>query len=137
MKTIILTKFRQQLLQRLAEVETATANIAKKMSESTETRTNMGKDNLDHSREQSDSYPLFEMKKRYSIERQKILSALGRIENGSFGECIDCGEPIAVKRLLVQPSASLCVECQHSMETYREADIIFLQKTSNNCKEVV
>lgn len=120
MESIILTKHRQQLQQRLTEVETAMANLQTRLSEATEARTNMVKDNLDHSREQSDSYTLFEMKKRYSIEHRQVLGALERIENGSFGECIDCGELIAAKRLLVQPSACLCVGCQHSKEAYNE-----------------
>ncbi|MGZ3789412.1 MAG: TraR/DksA family transcriptional regulator [Bacteriovorax sp.] len=118
MKTTALSKHHLQLLQRLAELETATANIKIKLSEASETRTSILQDDLDHAREQSDLCGLFEMNDRYISERRKILGALERIKKGSFGECDECGEMIAPKRLLAQPSALLCVDCQHFKEAY-------------------
>jgi DnaK suppressor protein len=52
-------------------------------------------------------------------ERGKLMEvdeALDRIENGTFGICEDCGEPIALKRLEVIPDARYCVECQENLE---------------------
>lgn len=37
--------------------------------------------------------------------------ALRRLEAGTFGECLDCGEDIAVKRLEIDPAAALCISC--------------------------
>jgi DnaK suppressor protein len=42
---------------------------------------------------------------------QRIEAALKRIEDGSYGECLDCGEEIAAKRLAVDPTATLCIDC--------------------------
>jgi DnaK suppressor protein len=33
------------------------------------------------------------------------------MESGEFGECAECGEPIAERRLEVDPTALLCVSC--------------------------
>ena len=40
-----------------------------------------------------------------------IESALARIEDGSFGECQNCGEAIAPKRLQIDPTAPVCIDC--------------------------
>jgi DnaK suppressor protein len=39
-------------------------------------------------------------------------AALQRLEHGSYGDCADCGEPIALQRLLAQPAAQRCAACQ-------------------------
>ena len=44
-------------------------------------------------------------------ELSRIKAALRRIETGDYGYCLGCGEDIAVKRLDVDPSAALCVDC--------------------------
>jgi len=41
-----------------------------------------------------------------------IAAARERVANGTYGECIDCGEPIAPARLEVNPTARRCAECQ-------------------------
>jgi RNA polymerase-binding transcription factor DksA len=41
-----------------------------------------------------------------------IDRALGRIANGTYGVCIDCGEPISQKRLDAVPTALRCVSCK-------------------------
>ena len=46
----------------------------------------------------------------------KIDAALKRIEDGSYGYCIETGEPIGVKRLEARPVATLCLEAQERRE---------------------
>ena len=46
----------------------------------------------------------------------KIDSALGRIEEGSYGYCEETGEPISLKRLEARPIATLSVEAQERHE---------------------
>ena len=46
----------------------------------------------------------------------KIEAALEKIEDGTFGECITCGEDIGVKRLRARPVAELCIECKSEQE---------------------
>ena len=49
-------------------------------------------------------------------EYQMIDKALRAIEDGTYGNCIDCGEPIAEKRLLMYPNATRCISCQEIAE---------------------
>jgi len=48
--------------------------------------------------------------RRDSMAR-RIAAALERIEDGSFGECLDCGEPIPEGRLEIDPTVPRCVSC--------------------------
>ena len=44
-------------------------------------------------------------------EITQIRSALKRMQEGTYGECVQCGEPIAEKRLEAIPHATLCITC--------------------------
>jgi len=56
----------------------------------------------------------------------KIDSALRRLDNDEYGYCEDTGEPIALKRLIARPVATLSLEAQERHErhekTHREED---------------
>lgn len=41
----------------------------------------------------------------------QVDTALSRIEQGTYGICKACGEPIANERLLAAPYAALCISC--------------------------
>jgi len=47
---------------------------------------------------------------------QAIEGALGRIEEGSFGVCRDCGEPIAEARLTAIPWTRSCIGCKEKQK---------------------
>jgi DnaK suppressor protein len=47
---------------------------------------------------------------------RKIDEALKRIDDGSYGFCLETGEPIGVKRLEARPVATLCIEAQERRE---------------------
>ena len=59
-----------------------------------------------------------EFEKRLALEKQlheqlaDVDHALQKIEDGTYGICDSCGQPIAPKRLEALPAASLCVECK-------------------------
>ena len=42
----------------------------------------------------------------------KVQASLRQIDEGSYGYCLDTGEPIGIKRLLARPTATLSVEAQ-------------------------
>jgi RNA polymerase-binding protein DksA len=44
-------------------------------------------------------------------ELAAIRASLARMEAGTYGTCVACGEPIAPERLRVLPTALRCVEC--------------------------
>ncbi|MEZ4598741.1 MAG: TraR/DksA C4-type zinc finger protein [Syntrophotaleaceae bacterium] len=49
-------------------------------------------------------------------EIMRIDEALDRIENGEYGLCQSCGEPIATERLEIRPHARYCVDCKEELE---------------------
>jgi len=42
--------------------------------------------------------------------------ALARMRDGTYGECVDCGETIAPARLMAYPTAQRCINCQGAYE---------------------
>jgi DnaK suppressor protein len=46
----------------------------------------------------------------------KIDAALERIEDGSYGFCVETGDPISLKRLEARPIATLSIEAQERHE---------------------
>jgi len=51
----------------------------------------------------------------------EIEGALGRLADGSYGECIDCGAEIPYARLAAYPAAIRCVACQSRLEAREQA----------------
>lgn len=51
-----------------------------------------------------------------SAKLDEICAALSRIRDGSFGRCIECGEPIDLLRLAAMPEAARCAPCQGEHE---------------------
>jgi DnaK suppressor protein len=43
---------------------------------------------------------------------RRVKGALRRMEDGSYGVCLTCEEPISLKRLQAVPWAELCLGCQ-------------------------
>ena len=41
-----------------------------------------------------------------------VNDALDRLMDGAYGKCADCGNEIDRRRLMAEPAASLCLECQ-------------------------
>jgi DnaK suppressor protein len=52
-----------------------------------------------------------ESQRRRRAELTRVRAALARIEAGEWGTCLECGEPIAPRRLELDPSAFRCIEC--------------------------
>lgn len=49
-------------------------------------------------------------------ELRSLDAAHSRIEDGSYGSCIECGQDIGFERLRVKPSAERCIVCQTQYE---------------------
>ena len=60
----------------------------------------------------------FNMRHRELTKLRSIDEALHRMDNGTYGECEECGDSIGQKRLNNQPFASLCIT--HAEEAERE-----------------
>ncbi len=106
-------KFREQLLERRRQLVKALKN-----------------DQEEHRRGDSDgpldladtATELWNQEFNYSLsenDRAELVSiddALARIDEGTFGECEECGETIGDARLKALPWAALCITCQEEKE---------------------
>lgn len=50
------------------------------------------------------------------VELIEIDRALASLEDGSWGQCIDCAKLIEADRLIARPMAARCVSCQSAAE---------------------
>ena len=53
---------------------------------------------------------------RMRVELARCQEALKRLDEERYGDCIDCEEPIPWPRLLAQPAAERCADCQRAFE---------------------
>jgi DnaK suppressor protein len=58
----------------------------------------------------------FRLRGREKTFLRKIQKALAKIEDGSFGLCEECEQPISLKRLEARPEAPLCIKCKEEQE---------------------
>lgn len=58
----------------------------------------------------------FRLRGRERFLMDKIEHALLKIDQGTFGICEECDEPISLKRLQARPEAQLCIQCKESQE---------------------
>lgn len=54
-------------------------------------------------------------------EVREIVAAIKRIDDGSFGYCIDCNMQMPKERLEARPQAARCCRCQQQIECRRIA----------------
>ena len=64
-------------------------------------------------------FALIQMK---SETLNKIHDALTRLEQGTYGNCFDCGEEIAEKRLRALPFAVRCKDCEEARENAEQRE---------------
>ena len=58
----------------------------------------------------------FRLRGREKSLLSKLDLALKKIDDGSFGICEICEEPIGKKRLEARPETSLCIKCKEDQE---------------------
>jgi RNA polymerase-binding transcription factor DksA len=53
------------------------------------------------------------------VALSEVAHALARFDEGIYGRCLDCRNPIPYERLLAKPTARLCVRCQQRRDRDR------------------
>lgn len=56
------------------------------------------------------------MEHRFEDQIDQIDAALRRIDQGTYGKCLNCGRDIHPERLKIMPATPLCVDCQGKLE---------------------
>jgi DnaK suppressor protein len=80
-------------------------------------------DTVDQANGELEKDLFFHIHERESRAIREIYQALGKIAEGTFGICEDCGDRISQRRLRANPSATLCLECQKMKEREEEINI--------------
>ena len=52
-------------------------------------------------------------------QRGEVLAALARVDDGSYGKCVDCTGPVPEPRLEARPATARCVPCQSKRDRRR------------------
>ena len=63
----------------------------------------------------------FRLRGREKYHLAKLERALQKIDDGSFGVCEECEEPISKKRLEARPETGLCIRCKEDQERDEKA----------------
>lgn len=72
---------------------------------------------------------------RQNFFLKKIGESLDKIDNGTFGECEDCGAQIKTQRLMARPTATLCISCKEEQER-SELHIRYDKKSHTHSKNL-
>lgn len=101
--------WREKLLSLKAELESVDSESAQGRSAVELDQSRVGRlSRMDALQSQAMNNAIAE-RRRASLVR--IEAALARIEEGEFGYCLTCGDDIAPKRLALDPTVSLCINC--------------------------
>ncbi len=98
-----------------SQMDALLQDAGKTVSGMTEEKTNFP-DPTDRASLESDRNFELRIRDRERKLINKIREALERIEDGSFGLCESCEEPIGAERLRVRPVTTLCIECKTEQE---------------------
>ncbi|MEW6435499.1 MAG: TraR/DksA C4-type zinc finger protein [Myxococcota bacterium] len=91
-------------------------NARKTMEEESNFDTDDLPDEIDQASSEYAQSMTFRLRDREKFLLKKIEKALARIEDGSFGTCERCEEPINLKRLEARPVTTLCIRCKEEQE---------------------
>lgn len=112
----ILAKIKEQLLTEREQVRSELAKLGGDAEGHAGVFPEYG-DKPDENAQEIDSYTTNLATERILVDNLRdIDSALKRIEDGTYGVCKYCGEPINPKRLLARPVASACIECKSKLQ---------------------
>ncbi len=92
------------------------ANARKTMEEESNFDTDDLPDEIDQASSEYAQSMVFRLRDREKFLLKKIEKALARMEEGTFGICERCEEPISQKRLEARPVTTLCIRCKEEQE---------------------
>ena len=121
MRKTELTRFRKMLLE---EKERVTRSLAKheKIIKHTDDLSGLetGKAHSNHMADLGSDENQYESTIKIANSEGRYLydieEALGRIEDGSYGKCIECNKAIGIPRLKRLPYTRMCIECKEKDE---------------------
>jgi DnaK suppressor protein len=108
-----LEKYRRLLEQKKAELSTELAKARDAEEESNEESTQDIADKAVSSYTREFLYSLTDSER---TALRQIDEAIARIDDGTYGSCVNCGAPMSEKRLAAVPWTPHCIDCQELAE---------------------
>jgi DnaK suppressor protein len=102
--------YKDSLLRKRSEILSAGAGA--KPIQSTEGTSSRQGDLADQATGNNEVHIQLKLKQTDAKILQAIEEALWRIEQGTYGVCRDCGEPVAAARLNAIPWTRVCITCK-------------------------
>jgi len=111
-------ELRRELTHRLVHLEGRLAQVERDRRRSTNT---LDPDWEEQATVRQNDEVLDELAEEESRQAQAIRAALQRMDDGTYGRCVTCDEPIAPQRLAALPYATQCIACATHAEQRRRA----------------
>ena len=106
--------YKESLLKKRTEI--LTEGGMKPLATSMENNTRQG-DMADQASGNNEVHIQLKLKQTDAKILQAIEEALWRMEQGTYGSCRDCGEPIAPARLNAIPWTRVCITCKEKQKS--------------------
>lgn len=103
-----IAKFEEVLSKKREELR---RNLTRTQGERNETQ-DFGRDEADRATASLSKEMTFRQQAQERGLLMLVEAALGRINNGTFGECLNCGQDISANRLTAVPWSRYCITCQ-------------------------
>lgn len=107
---------RQSLEQMLRELDAATSTLEAEGAGDSSELSHVDQHPADTASELQDADNQNALLENSAEQRAQVEAALARIDDGTYGTCVDCGQPIPDARLEVRPEAARCVADQEKYE---------------------
>ena len=101
-----LSPYRTQLENKLSTLKVRLGKVKKDRQKTYQ------KDFAEQAIERQNDEVLDEIAHETTLSIEQLERALQRMEDGNYGICEQCGEPISDARLAAIPEAGLCINCQ-------------------------
>ena len=106
-------RFRQRLKARARELR---ATIERSADQTTAVRPDPAIGRLTRVDAVQAGYVSDELRRQMRAELARVERALRSLDEGTFGLCRSCGDPLSEARLEAKPDATLCVQCAEKRE---------------------
>ena len=108
-------RYKDALLRKRTEI--VEAGGSSKPIQATEGTSSRQGDLADQATGNNEVHIQLKLKQTAAKSLQAIEEALGRLEEGTYGVCRDCSEPVAAARLKAIPWTRVCIACKEKQSS--------------------
>ena len=111
-------KARLEVFQKLLEerLEALTTKLGSRIGQLVDQREALS-DQTDIATEESDRDMVLRLNEHDRRVAEQLQRALRRVDDGEYGVCMGCGDEIAERRLMANPTATHCIDCMTELES--------------------